>query len=147
MKEDMIFRYKLGLPAEAQRTDETNGEYLQRLQSLYGCESCKEFGNNGCGDGWIGFYEWTGGYEDENGIESWCKEKCPDWKCWRLEHEIEFQSLKKQQEDSTLVFTTAISEALKLCPDEWRETPCYGDIVRSASAVAVAAMDKSKIGG
>lgn len=118
-------------------------DFHERLIELHGCRSCSEFGNNGCGSWQLdGIQFFVGGDGDlDESVECINASTCS--KAERKAQEIaqaindqrELEAYREQAKNGTLVFSAAIKEALKLMPVGWK-TDCYGDIVRSAAAVA-----------
>lgn len=128
-----------------QRDNETGNEFFHRLQEFYGCKDCDDYGDNGCGCWQIGGYEFNDVEVDKNGdVVAGNPEKFfdDDWTCWTLAMKDYAKELKEQKRKGTLVFVAAIEKALELAPDEQSAKDSYGDIVRSAAAVAVAAKPK-----
>ena len=133
----MMAEYKLNhiMP---RRDGESADALYNRLQCFFGCNACEDYGDNGCGCWQLGGYEWNSEEKDGMGEpEEWVNE---EWSCPNIERKIDYEQMCAQRKSATLVFSAAIKEALRLCPGEKAKSDSYGDIVRSAAAVAVAAI-------
>lgn len=113
------------------RRGETNEGFHERLKGYFGCATCDLYGENGCGCWRIGGYEFNYGIDDEDPS---C-EPIACWRCGRLERMKELEELRRSQENGTLVFEAALKVALRHAPNGVA-AQAYGDIVRSAAAVA-----------
>ena len=110
-------------------------DLLEALQKKYGCSRCDNYGNNGCGCSYIDGLCFG---SDDNG-KCWVDSAGHEFECDyynQQEHDhMRLLELERQVTDGTLVFVAAIKAALELMPINCK-SEVYGDIVRSAAAVA-----------
>lgn len=112
-------------------------EMHEYLVKKYECNRCEELGNNGCGTALF-----PGGYEfwfDDN------SEPCD----YEYHYDQFSQCLKEakrnqraKEQYGASAFEIALKVALSKAPSSKAKEDSYGDIVRSAAAVAVAALGK-----
>lgn len=110
-------------------------DLLEVLQKKYGCSRCDNYGNNGCGCSFIDGLYFGGDGDDECWIDSAGHEFECNYYNQQEHDQMQLHELERQAADGTLVFVAAIKAALKLMPINCKPD-VYGDIVRSAAAVA-----------
>lgn len=101
-------------------------DFHKRLLEKYGCENCSEYGNNGCGNWEIGGYRFNDDGVEPINADDWF------WQCHRMHDSVCAASMT--------AFQDALDIAISFAPCKSVAQDCYGDIVRSAAAVAVAAI-------
>lgn len=110
------------------RSDESIEEFHERLKAFYGCSDCDEYGNNGCGCWRIGCFEFNGDDYERFDLKDDCGHR-PDT--------VIAKEIIGEKEKGVHIFKAAIECALELAPNDEARANAYGDIVRSAAAVAV----------
>ena len=113
-------------------------ERYEDLVAAYGCNTCFERGNNGCGYAYLGVYEFEWGGEHDYPVS--CRPNGAVWKCLKRLYKEEIERI----ENRTAYFAEALKTALHFAPQGCAKE-CYGDIVRSAAAVAVSNADPWRV--
>ena len=114
--------------------EEYASNLYRKMRKQCGCDHCENDGNNGCGCIYIDGWEFESGDQDHPAI-SYKDSRGNDLiACYKRLNRDEFEQLREQRENGTLMFRACIQAALDLMPKDC--TPdVYGDIVRSAAAV------------
>lgn len=106
----------------------------ESLVERYGCEECVSRGDNGCGTAFFPGYEFY--FDDDGTPVQW--EQYEWFSCGMAEA----RENRKKMRYGVKSFELAIEVALGKAPSNSARESAYGDIVRSAAAVAVAALER-----
>lgn len=109
-------------------------DQYEKLVKKYGCEECSNRGNNGCGTAIFPGYEFY--FNDDTTPAYW---EQYEWFSCSME---EARKNREKEHYGVKAFELAIEVALGRAPSKGAQESAYGDIVRSAAAVAVALLER-----